>query len=219
MKNLAAALAAAKVACPPVPLNGYNSHDNYHYARADDVVATATEPLANEGLVVVPLGAELVNVPHWMNSKRQWVEVSSLCLKRHFRLIHAESGEHIDGAGIWPLVPRANDVGKATGVAETEAYAYYLKTLLDMQRGDDMNRPTGAPQGDPTASALPRLSAQGARWVAQVRAIDSAEKFAQADKAVSGLFDKREAGGDAWAKTGLTDGDLDTIAQELEAKR
>src|SRR5215468_3282985 len=57
--NLAAALAAAREQCKQADKDGYNPHHRYHYASADEVIATAKAALAGTGLALIPVHEEM----------------------------------------------------------------------------------------------------------------------------------------------------------------
>ena len=213
LKNLAAALVAATAEVRAVEKRGDNTHDRYMYATADDVVRAATAALQAHGLTVVPTESRII-------SREQTIKgatFTSLILERCFRVLHT-SGEFIEASMSWPIVTRAADAGKGAAAAETTCYSYYLKTLLDMSRdpNDDIDKDRGgANGGDPAASAMPMASPRGAKLVAQIRGIDSSERFKQAEKHLSGLVTARDEG----LQTVYTDADLGLAMAELEKKR
>ena len=220
LKNLAAALIAATKACSGVAKSGFNRHGDYKYATADDVVKAATGPLTENGLTVVPtIGGMRSVLGTEKGSPFNW-----LVIDRGFRVLHT-SGEFIDSSISWPIPVRGGDGAKAVAAGETGCYAYFLKTLLDMERDpkddhDNDGHDRSASRGEATQSALPRTSPSGAKWVAKIRSVgDIPDRFAAAEKEVSRLADLCNAGGPAWDETGLTAADIDAMLGALEEKR
>jgi len=206
-----AALAAAAEKVRAVAKASRNEHHRYSYASSEDVLVAAREAMDGSGLAVVPTDCDIVQVG------------DLYVLKRSFELTHSGGASKLCRMS-WPLeINKGKTPDKAAAGAETTSFAYFLRTLLRMPRlaEDDINHdshePPRATRSAPAVArpAVPMLSAKGKAALAKIEAIDSEEAFLSAEKWLSGLIDKREAGVD----TGFPPAELDVFLSALEAKR
>ena len=95
------------------------------YASSEHIMVVARKALAETGVSVTPADSAL--------------DADKMILERGYVVAHAHGGWYRASMS-WPVLGRP-DVGKGTGIAETMAFAYFLRTLLMMPRmaGDDMD--------------------------------------------------------------------------------
>lgn len=118
---------------------GHNSSQNYRYASESDLIEALRPAMIEEGLICFPY--VIRGECNRITSKDKNVEVT----KNHatyiytFRIVHAESGTHIDieaaGEGI------GND-DKSSYKAATGAQKYALRQLFLIETGDDPDKDT-----------------------------------------------------------------------------
>lgn len=132
-KSLAAALVVAQTHAVSVGKDARNSHMGYRYASAEAIIAEAKEALALAGIAVVPLSSSL------LHDDAQWTAVGiSAVLSSTWRVLHGESGEHVDMASQWPVVPeKGRPPDKATAAARTASLGYFLRDLLQLPRVEE----------------------------------------------------------------------------------
>lgn len=161
-KNLAGAVARVMARVRYIEKTGRNQHFRYDYASDKDVLLAVQPAMAEEGLALIPVGAEAT-----------WTEIGkggNRCyLKRTWRLMHAESGESVEVVG-WGVGEDRND--KAVYKAETGALKYALTGLFLTPRGDDPERDIAyeepEPATEPRRAAEPRPD-QATVWPKQQR--------------------------------------------------
>jgi hypothetical protein len=124
--QLAAALAKAQRLVRRVDHDARNSFHGYDYTSSEAVIEAAKDPLADNGLSLLPL-EETLN-----GHQREGADRFELECK--FVLLHA-SGESLPLVRHWPVCPeKGRPLDKATAAASTLALAYLLRDLLLMPR-------------------------------------------------------------------------------------
>lgn len=138
--HLSQALSNARDKCKMATKGSRNEFHKYNYASADEVILTAKEALESSGLAIIPQLQEMTVLGSG--------NAVMYALNRIIFLSHS-SGEFvpIELRG-WPVVPeRGKPLDKAFATALTGSFAYMLRDLLQMPRGDDadMNHRNDAP--------------------------------------------------------------------------
>lgn len=132
MKDLLAALAAAKAEMPDPKKNAANPHFKNKFADLGQVMDCIETPLANHGLIVTQTLAD----------PAPGVLVTTLW--------HVESGQHLTSS--LPLLPVKSDP-QAQGSAITYARRYALKAMFGMvDVDDDGNAASARPVSKPAAT-------------------------------------------------------------------
>lgn len=152
--ELAAALAEAMCNVEAVPKHGRNSHHNYDYATADDVIATAREALCDAGVALMPSVAS----EDWAYNDKGWARLK---ITIEYTLIHAESGQR--WACRWRAEAR-DDQDKAFYKAYSQATKYFLRTTLMMTTGEPLDVEADNPPAEPydnEAGSAPQRPPQG----------------------------------------------------------
>ena len=121
------ALAAACARVKAAPKDATNSFHHYNYASAECVIRTAREALAESGLSLGPVRAQV---------DRPGGDGPDI-LRRTIRITH-RLGAYEDREFCWPIVPeKGRPYDKAFASADTTGLAYFLRDLLLMPRVDE----------------------------------------------------------------------------------
>ncbi len=142
------ALATAQAHCEPVPKNGYNSYQKYHYPLATDVIEVGKQALLKAGLVLTP-------VDSWVEGyEKEGPDRFQLCT--NYLLIHHESKNVMPIKWNWPVViEKGRPLDKAVPIAMTNSLSYLYSRILSMPRGEaeepNDNKPTEQPKTEEQA--------------------------------------------------------------------
>lgn len=132
--HLSESLGAARDRCKMAIKDKRNEYHKYDYASADGVIQTAKDAMAGTGLALIPQSQEMTVVGGG--------NLAFYALNRTLLLSH-KSGEFVPlSIRGWPVIPeKGRPLDKALAVALTISFAYLLRDLLQMPRGDeaDMN--------------------------------------------------------------------------------
>ncbi len=139
------ALSTAQANCEPVPKNGFNKYQNYHYPLATDVIEVGKQALLKAGLVLTP-------VDSWVEGyEKEGPDRFQLCT--NYLLIHHESKNVMPIKWNWPVViEKGRPLDKAVPIAMTNSLSYLYSRILSMPRGEPEDTDTVAnPKPQPQA--------------------------------------------------------------------
>lgn len=143
--KLSEALALARDRCKAAVKGNRNTHHNFDYASADEVIAVARAAMAESGIAIIPQKHKLTVEGH--------DKFAFHSLERVFVLSHS-SGEFTVIELNWPVIPgTGRPLDKALATALTSSLAYWLRDLLQMPRGDDTDM---SARDDTKAKAAPK---------------------------------------------------------------
>ncbi len=171
VRALHLALATAAEQCDAVAKTSKNTHHNYNYASAEDVLVTANAAMKGLGLAIVPQRSAIEKVG------------DLYILQREFLVTHTEGAVYLASMS-WPLeINKGKTPDKAAAGAETTSFAYFLRTLFRMPRlaEDDINhdshdRRSVSERFEESAPARPAVQPPAARKATKVLAALAALK-------------------------------------------
>jgi hypothetical protein len=133
--QLAAALAGAIASSQAVGKDGRNKFHGYDYASAEGVFTMARTALAENGLSLVTMKAEV----EWTGSTG-YKDIAGHVL-RTFLLLHSSGESMLVSSPPWPIIPeKGRPVDKALAAAMTSSLRYVLRDLLllpQVEKGTD----------------------------------------------------------------------------------
>lgn len=175
-----AALAKAREHVAGVVKRSRNDYAGYSYASSEHIMVAAREAMAGTGLAIVPRLSSIMEVG------------GQLILQREFEITHEKGGTKLCNMS-WPIVPgKQRPLDKATASAETQSYAYFLRTLFAMPRldEDDMDHNTQHvfPHDEPAGSPAQQMLSAGAAAVERkIEALADMDAYAVAVDYVGNL--------------------------------
>lgn len=141
-KEISQALATAQAAARAVEKRGWNDHQKFKYASAEDVIAEGREALAEAKLALLPLGGKFRRVDGGIDAHAGAIGYLDIT----YRLIHAPTGQFHDMPLEEAVCPVQSQKGgwsrpldKAIFAARTEGLGYLIRELLLIPRQDAPN--------------------------------------------------------------------------------
>lgn len=164
---VALALSKAQQQVRAVDHDARNAYHGYNYTSAESIIEAAKDPLAQNGLALLPLEETLNG--HASKGEDRFELVCK------FLLIHS-SGGSMPLLRHWPVCPeKGRPLDKATAAASTLCLAYLLRDLLLLPRvapedevaaRDDRTAPAQAPaKGPPPKKEPPPIPKNGAELI------------------------------------------------------
>jgi hypothetical protein len=150
------ALLAAQKSIPPLPLDGYNAFHRYHYTRSETIIEAGRKALIDNGLIFIPPQAFLEGWERDGPDRLEWVVT--------YVVRHVASGEDMPFPRRWPVcVEKGSTLTKATGTADTECLAYFLRGLLLIPRKNPPDEEPNARDDQPQQVARPAKAQKPAK--------------------------------------------------------